>query len=274
VEGATERLRAVGVGVPGDVDAASGTVRMAVNLDARDLPLGQLLREGLGVPCFVEHDARAAAAWLADRDGDGLDLAYLAVGTGISAGIVLGGRLLSGDNGLAGEVGHCIADPDGPECPCGLRGCLEAVAAGPAVARAARAELDGGALSELNGAHLTAEAVYAAAGRGDALALRVTTAAGASIARAVRALALTYGVRRVIIGGGPTRAGAAFSDPLMWHLDQERAASPLVRRAVPDMVELLPANADATAWGAVTVARIGLEQGTVATPGRRVGPLT
>ena len=90
----------------------------------------------------------------------------------------------------------------------------------------------------------------------------------------MRGLALTYGVRRVIIGGGPTRAGAAFSDPLMGHLDQERAASPLVRRAVPDMVELLPANADATAWGAVTVARIGLERGTVATPGRRVGPQT
>ena len=142
-------LRAVGVAVPGDVDARTGTVRLAVNLDALDLPLADLLGQVLGVPCFVEHDARAAATWLAARPGVTGDLAYLSIGTGIAAGVVLDGLPLAGDNGLAGEIGHCVADPDGPMCPCGLRGCLEAIAPGPAVARAAQTALDAGEASSL-----------------------------------------------------------------------------------------------------------------------------
>src|SRR5439155_26001224 len=75
--------------------------------------------------------------WLVRRDGT-RDLAYLSVGTGISAGLVIDGRLLRGATGLAGEFGHTVADPNGPMCTCGLRGCLEAVAAGPAIARQAQ----------------------------------------------------------------------------------------------------------------------------------------
>ena len=164
-------LRAVGVAVPGDVDARTGVVRLAVNLDALDLPLGALLAQVLGVPCFVEHDARAAADWLArpTRVSTG-DLAYLSIGTGIAAGVVLDGQPLAGDNGLAGEIGHCVADPDGPMCPCGLRGCLEAIASGPAVARAAQAAMDAGesrcCVTVWPPGSLTAEDVYAAAARG------------------------------------------------------------------------------------------------------------
>ena len=85
-------------------------------------------------PCwrsvFVEHDARAAAVWLSEQAADGsaqapASLAFLAIGTGISAGVVLNGALLRGDNGVAGEMGHVVADPDGAACACGLRGCLE-----------------------------------------------------------------------------------------------------------------------------------------------------
>ncbi len=257
-------FEAVGVAVPGDVDTRSGTVRLAVNLDARDLPLSALLGQELGAPCFVEHDARAAAIWLAGRPGVSGDLAYLSIGTGVAAGVVLDGQPLAGDNGLAGEIGHCVADPDGPVCPCGLRGCLEAIASGPAVARAAQAALDRGEPSLLReraaGTAVTAEAVYAAAGNDDALALRVTDAAAAAIARAVRSLVLSYGVARVVIGGGPSRAGAAFSQPLMFHLNQERSASALMRRAFLDTVEVLPHDAQPTSWGAIIVARLGLQQ--------------
>ncbi|MCY7418027.1 MAG: ROK family protein, partial [Chloroflexi bacterium] len=178
-------LRAVGVAVPGDVDARTGIVRLAVNLEAQDLPLGALLAEMLGAPCYVEHDARAAATWLAARPGATGDLAYLSIGTGIAAGVVLDGLPLAGDNGLAGEIGHCIADPDGPLCPCGLRGCLEAVASGPAVARAAQAAIDVGEPSLLRDRPadtvITADAVYAAAARGDLLALQVISAAAEAI---------------------------------------------------------------------------------------------
>jgi len=257
-------IRAIGVAVPGDVDARSGTVRLAVNIDARDLPLGVLVGRELGAPCFVEHDARAAAIWLAARPGMTGDLAYLSIGTGISAGVVLDGQPLAGDNGLAGEIGHCVADPEGPVCACGLRGCLEAIASGPSVARAAQAALDMGETSvmrvQAGGAPLTAADVYAAAQGGDPLALRVTAVAAAAIARAVRSLVLSYGVAKVVIGGGPSRAGAAFTRPLLRSLEDERSASALVFRAFLGAVEVLPPDAQPTSWGAITVARIGLHR--------------
>ena len=117
-------VAAVGVAIPGHVDPEDGSVSMAVNLGITHLPLGPLLEAELGVPTFVEHDARAAAAVAerAARPGAaraGERLAFLAIGTGISAGIVLDGALLRGDNGFAGEVGHVVADPEGVVCACG-----------------------------------------------------------------------------------------------------------------------------------------------------------
>ena len=119
-----------------------GSVSMAVNLGITHLMLGPLLQAELGVPTFVEHDARAAAVWLSEQAADGsaetpTSVAFLAIGTGISAGVILDGALLRGDNSYAGEVGHVVADPDGAVCACGLRGCLETIAAGPAIARQA-----------------------------------------------------------------------------------------------------------------------------------------
>ena len=105
---------AVGIALPGQVDPTTGYVRLAVNLGGEDLALGPLLEGAVGLPCYVEHDARAAASWLESsptQRGTPSDLAYLSLGTGISAGIVLDGRVLRGANGLAGEIGHVSADP-------------------------------------------------------------------------------------------------------------------------------------------------------------------
>jgi predicted NBD/HSP70 family sugar kinase len=110
-------LRAVGVAAPGHVDAATGTLRMAVNLNARELPLARLLAAELGAACFVEHDARAAAAWLASVDRAARHLAYVSVGTGISAGVVSDGHPVHGAHGLAGEIGQDLGFRR-----CGLRG--------------------------------------------------------------------------------------------------------------------------------------------------------
>jgi len=122
------------------VDRATGTVTFAVNLGWHHLPLGERLAATLGVPVDVENDVRTAAAGLHRRAPFGQidDLAYLSIGTGISAGIVLGGRVHRGVRGVAGEIGHIVLEPGGPLCACGLDGCFEALAAGSAIARAAR----------------------------------------------------------------------------------------------------------------------------------------
>jgi glucokinase len=250
---------AVGVALPGHVEPESGTIRLAVNLggssDASELALGPLLSAELGLPCYVEHDARAAASWIDFNDETSADLAYLSVGTGISAGIVLDGRVLRGSNGLAGEVGHLSADPADGRCVCGLIGCLEHVAAGPAIARAAHDAVAAGRASTL-GPNSTPTDVFRDAEAGDALACELATTFAERLARAIRGLVLTLGVSHVVIGGGVAGAGEALLVPVLEAIGRERAASPLVEAAFADArVEILPPQVEAGARGVAAIAR-------------------
>ncbi|HEY1012446.1 MAG TPA: ROK family protein, partial [Herpetosiphonaceae bacterium] len=131
-----ERLRAIGLGIPGQVVPTTGVVKLAVNLGWDAMPVGALINAAFGVPCVLENDVRAAA-WGLYRMGhvdDAQSLAYVSIGTGIAAGLVLDGRVYRGWSGMAGEIGHSCVDPSGPRCACGQHGCLEAMAAGPAIA--------------------------------------------------------------------------------------------------------------------------------------------
>lgn len=248
-------IAAVGVAVPGRVETHSGRIALAVNLGGRDLDLGRQLERSLGLPCFVEHDARAAAIWVNAQDSAAADLAYLAVGTGISTGIVLNGRVLRGANGLAGEIGHVNAEPGGAPCACGLRGCLEVVAAGPHIARLAREAVASGRRTTLN-AEATAADVFRAAAAGDGLAIEIAAGVAERLARAIRALVLTLGVNHIVIGGGVAAAGDALLGPVLAAIDAERAASPLVDAAFREAnVELLSPQTEAGARGAAAIAR-------------------
>jgi glucokinase len=254
-----ERVAAVGVGVPGRVDPENGIVSLAVNLGWHRLPLRDQLEQRLGVPCAIENDVRAAAAGIRERRllGEVEDFVYLSVGTGISAGVVLGGQLYRGTRGLAGEVGHIVVDADGPICSCGLRGCLEMLASGPAIARLADDAIRSGRQSTLATCPtITAIDVHAAAAAGDALAAEIVADAGRALARAIHGLVMTYDVERVIVGGGVAGAGRPFLASIETALDATRASSELAAEMLePGIVELLPDGSDTGAWGAITVAR-------------------
>ena len=133
------RVAAIGVGVPGRVDTRTGVVSLALNLGWEGVSLREQLEEILGAPTSVANDVRAAAAGLVARRvlGDIDDLVYVSIGTGISAGIVVDGKLNAGQHHLAGEIGHMVVDDRGPQCTCGLRGCLETYAAGRNIAERA-----------------------------------------------------------------------------------------------------------------------------------------
>lgn len=274
-------VAAVGVGVPGRVDRERGHVTLAVNLDWHDLPLGPRLEARLGIPTIVENDVRAAALGLHRRRlfGQAESLALLAIGTGISAGVVLHGQLHRGALGLAGEIGHVIIEPDGPQCACGNRGCFEAVAAGPAIVTRTlagwAARRDGHAPEPSEQNLPGAEGVFAAHALGDEVATEVVESAGRAIAWGIHLLALAYDPERIVLGGGVSHAGGPFMAPIRRELDRYRAASPLAAEILdPDRVQLLPAGADAGAWGAVTVARemlAGAPPGRVASERREVG---
>ena len=267
----------IGVGVPGRVDPYSGAVTIAVNLGWTDLALRDALEARLGRPCVIENDARAAAVGLHHRRvlGDAQDIAYLAVGTGIAAGVILDGRLHRGARGLAGEIGHAIADPAGPICTCGQRGCLEALVSGPSIARRALEAIaaeatDRGAgkgpaapssLAAISPDQLTAVDVYEAAVAGDRLATELIEDVGRRLAWAIHLLVLAYDIERMVLGGGVSHAGETFMAPIRRELDRLRAASPIAGELLPPgIVEPLPVGADAGVLGAVAIAQQALQQ--------------
>ena len=239
-------IRSVGVGMPGQVEPGTARVSHAVNLGVERLDLARAVGPQLGVPVRVENDVKAAALGAyALRPGSGRSgsLAYLNLGTGIAAGIVVGGRLWRGAHGAAGEVGHISVDPDGPLCRCGQRGCIEALAGGGAVAE--RWGRPGA---------LPVRDVFDAAEAGDPVAgaLRADVARG--VASAVRVLVLTSDVDRVVLGGGITALGDRLMADVAAQLSASAAASAFLRSLrLEERVELLPAGSPAAALGAALV---------------------
>ena len=254
-------VAAVGLGVPGRVDSTSGDVTFAVNLGWQHLPLGRRLSAALGVPCVVENDVRAAAVGLHREApfGPTNDLLYLGIGTGISAGVVLDGRLHRGVRGLAGEIGHVVLDPNGAPCACGLHGCFETIAAGAGIARAAREAVASAAVSGepttlSTVADPTAADVFAAAAAGDLAAGRIVDRAAAAIARMVHELVLAYDVELVVIGGGISRAGEPLLERVQAGLDRIGAPSPFAAELLAETdVRLVGSDHDVGTRGAIAL---------------------
>lgn len=133
-------LGGLGLGAPGLVDATTGTTKFLPNLPTqwRDVPVASLLSTQLDCPVKLLNDVRTATLGEL-RFGHGrrrpdLTLAFFSIGTGIGGGVAIDGKLRLGPLGAAGELGHQTILPDGPRCGCGNRGCLEAIASGPAIA--------------------------------------------------------------------------------------------------------------------------------------------
>ena len=212
-------LLGIGVGTPGVIDTTTGTIRWAVNLDWQDLPLGALLRERYDVPVVVANDSRAAA--LAVHLFDGQDrpanLVAVRVGRGIGAGLVLGGQLFHGDGFGAGEIGHIVLDPSGDPCHCGRRGCLETVAAAPAILARATAGAGQAPASPLgkrmvaaSGGPLELADVKAAVEAGDECAIRIVDDAGRALGQVVGGMIATLDVRRIALLGTVTELGESW----------------------------------------------------------------
>lgn len=198
--GATGAFDALGVGIAGLVDNRRGTVTHAVNLaiNHRPLAIGPMLADHFQTAVNVENDVNASALGAYKQMSaveDLRDLAYLSIGTGIAAGLVLNGRLHRGRRGVAGEIGHLPVVPDGPQCVCGLRGCLEAVASGRAIERAWPVAEGRNSATEL----------FSAARRNEAAAA-VARGVADHLAGAVHLLAVAYDVDRVVLGGGVAQA--------------------------------------------------------------------
>ena len=212
-------LKAVGVSFGGPVDYPAGRTVTCHHLAGWEgVPLRDQVAERAGVPAVIDNDANAAALgetmFGAARGCE--HVLYLTVSTGIGAGLVLDGRLHRGADSMAGEIGHVLVAPDGPLCTCGRAGCLEAVAAGPGIARAAREALETGeasVLQEVPRDRLTAKHVAEAA-KSDALAARIMVQAGEYLGRGIAGAVNLINPQIVVIGGGVSEAGEVLLKPV------------------------------------------------------------
>lgn len=253
-----KQVAAVGMGFPGRVDPHTQEVANAVNLNLEHpYPFGTILAERWQRPLFMENDARVAVlgAYQFITSQEAVQhLAYVNIGTGISSGLVLNGRLYRGANGLAGEIGHMVFDPQGETCACGLKGCLETMASGAAIHRLAAGRYPEWAAPTPP----TAKAIYALAQQGDERAVSIVRLVSGHIGRALQWIFMAYDVEKVILGGGVTRARRAFLDPILIELSRLRGQSALAEFILDEnKISLLPAGYNPGTWGAVLLARMG-----------------
>jgi glucokinase len=239
---------ALGISAPGPLDPLSGVLIDPPNLDRGlwGFPLAAELGNELGLPAYLERDTHVAA--LAEGEfgaARGLsDYVYLTVSTGIGGGVVTGGRLMRGPDGLAGELGHLLIDDDGPVCGCGARGHLEAIASGTGIARAAR---------EAGLGDISAARVAAAEEAGDATAHEIMERARRAFAAGLVSIVDVFNPSRIVVGGGiAIGQGDRLLEPAR-QLVREQAF-----RRQAERVEIVPAQLgdDVGLIGALALARL------------------
>jgi glucokinase-like ROK family protein len=208
---------AIGVGVPGPVEQASGLLTVPPIMPGWDrFPIREAFAGEYAAPVFVDNDVNVMALgehWGGVAKGVD-DMIFVKIGTGIGSGIIIGGRLHRGTQGCAGDFGHICVDPAGPLCSCGNAGCLEAMAAAPAIVlQAERCAREGEspllmALLREKG-ELTMKDVGEAARRGDYCALTIVRKSGRLIGQTLASAVNVLNPSMIVIGGGVSRVGNA-----------------------------------------------------------------
>lgn len=255
------RVAAVGLACAGIVDTVAGTLGRSPNLPGWEgLPLARTVSEALGgLPVVVANDVNAALVgeWRFGAGHGCRDLVMIALGTGVGGGVLVRGELVTGARHGAGEIGHMVLDLEGPPCPCGNRGCLEAYAGQVGFVRRARelaaAAGDHPALAALvarRGEALEALDLFELARAGDAPAQAIFAEAGTRLGQAVANLVNLLDPDRVIVGGGLAQAGDLIFAPA------RRTARRLILAEASREVPIVPAalGTHAAALGAAALA--------------------
>jgi len=233
----------VGIGAPGPLDTKSGIVLLTPNLGWVNMPLRQIIRDRLGLPAMLDNDANCAVLgeWWVGAARGARHAIGITIGTGIGGGLVLDGKLYHGASDVAGEIGHATIDTEGRRCKCGNYGCLEAYASGPAIATRAREVLVREETASLLPSMvdgklelITAETVYKAAQRGDAVASEIVRDTARYLGVGIANLLNILNADVVVVAGGVTAAGDALFVPLRAEV-RRRAFRPAVdaTRIVP-----------------------------------------
>jgi glucokinase len=248
---------AVGVGLPSQIDFASGRVVASVNIPLEGVPLREKLRERLKLPVSVDNDANCAALAEAHfiEGGPAKHLVMYTLGTGVGGGVIIDGTIFRGATGLGAELGHQVIDWDGPECPgaCPNRGCLEALCSGMALERDATEFAQdhpdsriGKLLDGDQGRVRGRDVVAAARDHADEDALKLLERIGTYLGVGLSGAINTFEPEYIVIGGGLSQGADFFLD---------RAREEANDRALPALadrvrIQLAQGGADAGLIGA------------------------
>ena len=239
-------IRAVGIGAPGVADHHTGVLEFAPNLpDWTNVPLGMRLQQLLGVPVLVENDVNAGTYGEATA---GAARGYGSVvgvfpGTGIGGGIVLDGRLWRGARNAAAEIGHMVVLIDGPQCGCGRRGCIEALASRTAIERDILGEIRGGRSSlvtqwiDVENEPITSGVLARALEEGDPVITDVVTRAAYHLGIFTASVVNALDPECIVYGGGLIEACGRFMLPII----RSTTYRYLIRPVAPENLPILEA---------------------------------
>jgi glucokinase len=222
----TGKLIGAGIGVPGIIDMATGTMRKSANLPGwENYPVRDEIERRLGARVVLDNDANVAALgeqWLGAARGVP-NVGVVTLGTGIGGGIVLNGKIWHGMNGMSGEFGHVTVEPEGEPCACGNRGCAEKYASATAILRMAREAIATGDAQQLaesaaSDAEFGAKSIYNLALQGDEHARRIFHTFGRYLGILLADLINVLNLEMYVIGGGVASAWDAFAPTMFSEL--------------------------------------------------------
>lgn len=253
----------IGVSFGGPVDWTTNTVRLSHHIPGwENIRLGDLLEAELGAPVSVDNDANAAALgeYRFGAAKDSSSMMYITISTGVGGGLVLDKKLWHGVDGMAGEIGHMVADPTGPQCLCGKKGCVERMASGPYMAEDVRRTLESdpsqgliirkivsGNLDKING-----QVISQASSQGDELATKLMYRSAWALGVGIGNVANLVNPQLFILGGGVTKSGQNW-----WRIIRETAR----KVALPQIsLNISPAalGDDSPLWGAIALAETAI----------------
>ena len=254
-------FEALCIGAPGAVDPATGIVRAAPNLGWQDVPLGEALRQRLGLPVFVDNDVNVGVLgeYVYGAGQGALHMVGIWVGTGIGGGIIVNGQLVNGWRGAAGEIGHMVVHPRGRQCGCGREGCVEAYASKTAMMAMIEEEIESGSksavpdiMAEMGKRRLTSSVVEAALEAEDGPMMEAVATAQFYLGLLTANLVNVLDPQVIVFGGGLVeRLGDAFLAPVA-----RTAAQHYLQQKNADRIRIVPSTLgdDAGPVGAAIIA--------------------
>lgn len=251
--GGKDKIQGMGVGAPNG-NYYTGNIEFAPNLAWKGIvPLAKLFSERIGVPCKLTNDANAAAIGeMTYGAAKGMKhFIMITLGTGVGSGIVIDGKMVYGHDGFAGELGHIIAVPDGRECGCGRKGCLEAYCSATGIVRTAKEVLknsyEPSTLRNVPEDELTSKDIFDCAMAGDAIAKDIFQKTGELLGKALANFTVFSSPEAFIIFGGLAKAGDLIFKPVKEAMEENMLA------VFKNKVKVLPSqlkDADAAVLGA------------------------